>query len=231
MLDLFMLQGSSFAGSIDSLVWLVTFIVGTWFVLVEGIFFWLLFRYRKQDGVKAEYFDDGREHAIKHVWIEWPHRAILALDVIIIYGAISVWMEVKMYVPVTDETIRITAQQWAWTFQHAGKDNKIGTADDIILIDEMHVEVGKKYLFELASKDVLHSFSVPVWRLKQDAIPGRVITGWFEPTLAGEYDVQCAEICGIGHGIMPAKLYVEYPEKHAAWLENPAPMLASSNPQ
>ena len=135
-------------------------------------------------------------------------------------------MAVKLDTPLTDETVRITAQQWAWTFQHAGADGVLDTPDDIVRIDEMHVEVGKTYQYELLAKDVLHSFSVPVFRLKQDAIPGRIIKGWFKPTLQGEFDIQCAEICGIGHGIMPGRLYVEYPEVHAAWLKNPVPALA-----
>jgi cytochrome c oxidase subunit 2 len=59
---------------------------------------------------------------------------------------------------------------------------------------------------------------VPVFRLKQDAVPGRVITGWFEPTLTGSYDIQCAEICGIGHGLMGARIVIESPEQHAAWV-------------
>ncbi len=65
---------------------------------------------------------------------------------------------------------------------------------------------------------MLHDFSVPVFRLKQDAIPGRVITGWFKPTRPGEYDIQCAEICGIGHGMMGARIFIETPEEHAAWM-------------
>ena len=65
---------------------------------------------------------------------------------------------------------------------------------------------------------MLHSFSVPVFRLKQDAIPGRVITGWFKPTMTGTYDIQCAEICGIGHGLMPARIVIETAEQHAAWM-------------
>jgi cytochrome c oxidase subunit 2 len=59
---------------------------------------------------------------------------------------------------------------------------------------------------------------VPVFRLKQDAIPGRVITGWFKPTKTGEFDIQCVEMCGIGHGIMGARIFVETEEQHQAWL-------------
>ena len=84
------------------------------------------------------------------------------------------------------------------------------------ITDQLHVQNEKTYVYELLSRDVLHDFSVPVFRLKQDAIPGRVITGWFRPILEGEYDIQCAEICGIGHGLMPARLFVESPAAHAA---------------
>ncbi len=81
------------------------------------------------------------------------------------------------------------------------------------------MEVGKTYHFELESKDVLHSFFVPVFRLKQDAVPGRVITGWFKPTKAGTHDILCAEICGVAHGIMGAQIVIETPEQHAAWVQ------------
>ena len=72
--------------------------------------------------------------------------------------------------------MRVIGQQWAWTFQHAGADCELDTADDIFTVDELHVENNKVYHFELQATDVLHSFSVPVWRIKQDAIPGRSIT-------------------------------------------------------
>lgn len=226
MLELYMKQASTYAADIDGLVWVILLITGFWFILAEGMFFWLLWRYRAQPGHSARYIGDQEEHEIKYKWVEIPHRVILACDVVLIIGAITVWTEVKLTRPPTDETVRIVAQQWAWTFQHPGPDGELDTADDIVSIDEMHVELGKTYLFELSAKDVLHSFSVPVFRLKQDAIPGRVITGWFKPTQAGSFDIQCAEICGIGHGIMPAKLVVSTPEEHAAWLANPTHYLA-----
>ena len=69
----------------------------------------------------------------------------------------------------------------------------------------------------------MNSFSVPVFRLKQDALPGRVITGWFEANKTGEYDIQCAEICGIGHGVMAGRISIESPEDHVAWMERQVP--------
>jgi cytochrome c oxidase subunit 2 len=121
-------------------------------------------------------------------------------------------------------------QQWAWSFVHPGADHELGTDDDIKTVDELHVEVGKVYHFKLEARDVLHSFSVPVFRLKQDAVPGRIITGWFEATGTGTYDIQCAEICGIGHGVMGARIVIESSEKYAAWVAEQSPItLAAAN--
>ncbi len=229
MLEHYMIQGSSYASHIDGLIWVILVITTFWFLLAEGMFFYLLWRYREQPGQKALYINDDLEHAIKYKWVEIPHRLILVCDVAVILGAVSVWSEVKLSMPATDETVRITAQQWAWTFRHPGVDGELDTPDDIVTVDDLHVELGKTYKFELIAKDVIHSFSVPIFRLKQDAIPGRVISGWFKPIQAGEFDVQCAEICGIGHGIMPARLYVETPETHAEWLAHPTHYLAYKN--
>ena len=115
-------------------------------------------------------------------------------------------------------TVRVIAQQWAWTFVHPGPDGKLDTPDDIAKVNEMHVQVDRLHHFQLESKDVIHSFSVPVFRLKQDVIPGRVITGWFTPTKTGTYDIQCTEICGVGHALMPAKIVIETPAQHAEWI-------------
>jgi cytochrome c oxidase subunit 2 len=70
---------------------------------------------------------------------------------------------------------------------------------------------------------VLHSFFVPVFRLKQDAVPGRVITGWFKPIHTGVHDILCAEICGIGHGVMGAHIVIEDPQAHREWIEAHTP--------
>jgi len=113
-----------------------------------------------------------------------------------------------------------------------GADGELGTADDIKTVDDLHVEVNKLYHFELVSRDVLHSFSVPVFRLKQDAIPGRTIIGWFQATQTGTFDIQCVEICGIGHALMPGRIIIESPEQHAAWVAQHSPVtLAAAAPR
>ena len=103
-----------------------------------------------------------------------------------------------------------------------GPDGELDTADDIRTVDDLHIEVGKTYHFELQSTDVMHSFSVPVFRLKQDAVPGRTINGWFKATKTGEFDIQCAEMCGIGHGIMAGRIHIESAEDHQKWMASKA---------
>jgi cytochrome c oxidase subunit 2 len=216
MIDLWIPQGSTYAADIDNLILFIGVSVGIWFVLTEGMFFYLLWKYRFRAGVPAMYVTGKEKHLKK--WINVPHALIIFCDVFVIIGAVYVWYTVKQYSPETDVTVRIMGQQWAWSFQHPGPDNELDTDDDIKTVDELHIQIGKKYTYELESRDVLHSFSVPIFRLKQDAVPGRVITGWFEPTITGTYDIQCAEMCGIGHGIMAARIVIEDAEQHERWM-------------
>ena len=209
--------GSTYAADIDFLIILVLVVVGVWFLVAEYIFVYFILKYRAKPGRKADYIT-GKEKHLKR-WITIPHLMVLAFDVLIVVVSFQVWHKIKMDLPENpDAVLRITGQQWAWTFQHPGADGELDTADDIYTVDELHVENEKTYHFKLEATDVLHSFSVPVWRIKQDAIPGRSITGWFQPTIAGEFDVQCAEICGFGHGVMAARVMVEDAEQHASWL-------------
>lgn len=218
MIEMLRPQASSFAGEIDSLIIMVTLIVGFWYLLTKGMFLYLLMAFRAKPGQKAQYITGKEKHLKK--WVTIPHLVIILCDVVLVAGAVRVWYNVKQFMPEAEQTIRIVGQQWAWTFVHPGPDGELDTDDDIAMIDELHVQAGVTYHFMLESKDVLHDFSVPVFRLKQDAIPGRRILGWFKPEVAGEFDIQCAEMCGIGHGIMGAKLYVETPEQHAMWVND-----------
>jgi len=224
MIERYLIQASTYAGSIDGIILLVTVLVGFWFLAAEGVFFWLIWKFREKPGLKSQYLT-GKEKHIKR-WITFPHALVLVCDVFIIIGSVRVWYDVKQQLPEADSTIRVIGQQWAWTFQHPGPDNELDTDDDIFTVDELHVEVEKTYHFRLESRDVLHSFSVPVFRLKQDAIPGRSIVGWFRATVEGEYDVQCAEICGIGHGVMAARVSIENPNQHAAWISESSAAIA-----
>jgi len=160
---------------------------------------------------------DGTEKHIKK-FINIPHLLVLVCDVFIVIGAINVWYNIKQQRPEADDVIRVIGQQWAWVFQYSGADKKLDTPDDYYTTDNLYVENDKTYHFQLRSRDVLHDFSVPVFRLKQDAVPGRTITGWFHPTRTGTFDIQCAEICGLGHGVMAGRIHVQNAAEHAAWV-------------
>jgi cytochrome c oxidase subunit 2 len=217
MIENWIPAASSYAGDIDFVFDIIFWIViAFWFVVVEAIFLFLILRFRKKDGVPAQYITGELKH--EHRWIAWPHYVVLLCDVVILAVAIRVWYHVKQELPEPDAQVRIIAQQWAWTFVHPGADGRLDTSDDVRTIDELHLEVGKTYHYLLESRDVLHSLSIPVFRLKQDAIPGRVVTGWFKPIKTGTHDLQCTEICGVGHALMPARVFLETPEQHAAWL-------------
>jgi cytochrome c oxidase subunit 2 len=215
-MDLWLKAGASYAGEIDGLFWLVTALVGFWFFVVQVVFFYLLFRFRRKAGVPAQHLAGRNWGQLK--WVFIPLFLIIGCDFWIDVATARVWENIKEDLPAADETVRVIGQQWAWTFVHAGPDGQLDTADDIRTIDELHLELGKTYHYELTSKDVLHSFSIPNFRLKQDAVPGRTILGWFKPTLAGAADIQCVEICGVAHAFMAARMYVETPTEHAAWL-------------
>lgn len=216
MIEYYLEAVSTYAQDIDRLVWLVLILVGFWTVVVMGIFFWLILRFRASKSPKAAYYSGG-EKEIKR-WISTAHVLVLICDIFIIVGAIMVWYNIKQNLPPAEKTIRVISQQWAWTFVHPGADGQLDTADDITTIDDLHIEKDVTYHYKLESRDVLHNFSVPVFRLKQDAIPGREITGWFEAIKTGNYSIQCAEICGIGHGIMGARITIETSEKHQEWI-------------
>lgn len=224
MIERLVVQASSYAHSIDGLILLVLVLVGFWFLMAEGLFFWLIWKFRAKPGVKSQYIT-GKEKHLKR-WVTIPHALVLVCDVFIIIGAVQVWYNVKQHLPEADSTVRIIGQQWAWMFQHPGPDNQLDTGDDIWTTDNLYVENGKTYHFQLTSRDVLHSFSVPVFRLKQDAVPGRTITGWFHPTQTGTHDIQCAEICGIGHGVMLARIHIQDASEHAAWIAENSPVSA-----
>ena len=166
------------------------------------------------------------EKASEKKWIAYPHYLVLVFDVIIVVAALRVWYDVKINMPPAEQTVRVIAQQWAWTFVHPGPDGKLDTTDDIRTVNELNLQVNTLYHYELHSKDVLHSFSVPAFRLKQDAVPGRAIIGWFKPTITGDFDIQCAEICGIGHGLMPARIHIRSAEGQAAWMRSAPTMPA-----
>jgi cytochrome c oxidase subunit 2 len=100
---------------------------------------------------------------------------------------------------------------------YPGPDGRFGTADDKTFLDEIHVPINKVVRIQLRGREVIHSFFVPQFRFKQDAVPGRDIMQWFEVTKPGKYEAPCAELCGFGHSGMRAWIYAHTPEDYAKW--------------
>jgi cytochrome c oxidase subunit 2 len=113
--------------------------------------------------------------------------------------------------------IEINAHQWAWSARYAGPDGKFNTPDDIVTLNDIRVPVGAPIILELASTDVIHSFYLPNFRTKQDAMPGMVNKLWFQAAQTGEFDIGCAQHCGLNHYKMKALLTVLPKADYARW--------------
>ena len=114
--------------------------------------------------------------------------------------------------------VEVMAQQWMWTFRYPGEDGVFNTDDDVTSVNDLRVPVNKKVVFQILSKDVIHSLYIPNTRRKVDAIPGRLTRMWFEPVKTGTFDIACAEMCGTYHYRMQAKLKVYPQEEYDRWL-------------
>ena len=215
MLDAFPSAVSSYAAELDDLIRFIWWIVAAWFVAAEAILVYLLIRYRRRKGVRAGWMPATSWKAC--AWVLVPTFFVFLFDIAIETRSTKAWEAIKIELPDHDVLVRITGRQFVWTFQYAGEDGVLDTADDFDTVGEMHVPAGKVVRFQLESHDVLHSFWVPVLRLKQDAVPGRSIPGWFNAEKTGVYEIACAELCGAAHTSMRALLTVEEDEAFATW--------------
>jgi cytochrome c oxidase subunit 2 len=137
-----------------------------------------------------------------HATIEWVYVAVVIA--LLCYVGADAWNIERLleHSPQDAETIKVTGQQWFWTFEHEDGTKEVG---------ELHLTRGQPYRFEIVSKDVNHAFNIPDFSVLMDAIPGRVNSVWFEPDQSGEYLIQCREYCGMIHYNMRAKLFIEEP--------------------
>jgi cytochrome c oxidase subunit II len=202
---------SSFGEDIDWLFHLIYAITGITAILVFACLIAFLVMYRDRPGRKATY-----THGNTTLEIVWTIIPALIL-VVLTFLSVPAWSKIKMQMPPTELTVEVTAKQFNWQVVYAGPDGKFGTEDDKKFLDEMHVPVGKKIRVNLKSQDVIHSFFVPNFRIKQDAVPGREIGAWFDANKPGKYEWPCAELCGFGHSGMRGWVYVHTPEEYAKW--------------
>lgn len=114
--------------------------------------------------------------------------------------------------------VQVNAHQWAWDFRQPGADGKFNTPDDVITLNELRIPEGRPVILQLAATDVVHSFSLPNFRVKQDAVPGMVTRMWFQAKETGLFDIACAQHCGVHHYKMRGKLDVMTARAYDAWL-------------
>ena len=133
-------------------------------------------------------------------WAEWIYVAVVIA--LLCYVGAEAWNIENLieHVPEDAEIIKVTGQQWLWTFEHEDGTKEVG---------ELHLKKDHAYKFEITSKDVNHNFNIPEFVVLMDAVPGRTTTVWFSPNIEGEFDIQCREYCGLIHYNMRALLIVE----------------------
>ena len=202
---------STYGHEIDNLFYLI--FVFALIAFVISLIALLIPLFRKRE--KAIHFTGYKWAHLK--WIVIPVTLLALSDFVILYVEHGTWAKIEQQLPDKEVPIGIIGRQWNWIFIYPGPDNKLWTSDDKIVDQqdsELHVPVNKKIVMDLRAKDVIHSLAVPVLRFKQDAIPGRTITRWFEAIKPGTYEMQCAEICGVLHSRMRNFLVVESEEEY-----------------
>ncbi len=228
---------------IDRLIHVVHWFMGILFVGWGAFFVYCLGRFRRRPGHRA---DSELIHAKPSKYSE---VGVAIFEAVLLIGfAIPVWGSVKNDLPTPEQNpvrIRVAAEQFAWNFHYPGPDgvfaktapqfvnpatNPLGKdlsdahGEDDVVSGELHFPVNRPVICEITSKDVIHSFALPVMRVKQDAIPGMRIPVWFEAVKTGNYEVACAQLCGNNHYSMRALMAIhETQADFEKWVESKRP--------
>jgi len=169
--------------------------------------------------------------------------SVAAIEFFLMFSTdIPFWINLRTNFPKAEESVQVQviAEQFAWNFHYTGPDGKFGRIDrklidvstnpigldpkdeagkdDVVTINQMYVPNNKAVIVDLTAKDVLHSFGLPNFRVKQDAIPGENVRLWFKPIKEGKFDIACSQLCGIGHYRMQGFVNVQSQEAFDKWL-------------
>lgn len=232
------------AKKIDSIFWLVLYLTGAAFVAVAVGLTWCCLVYRKREGVPA-FYTHGSSKAALGVTLTLAVLVFLGVDMNVVRASNAVAKEVQANFPTEDEAIhiKVLAQQFVWNLRWAGKNGIFGRTDpkfyrednqfgideedqngwDDVVAGSLVVPVDTPVILEMESKDVIHSFFLPNLRIKQDVVPGMTTRLWFKATKTGEYEIACAELCGLGHYQMRGLLRVVTQEEYDQWMASRAP--------
>jgi cytochrome c oxidase subunit 2 len=227
---------SAEGGAIDRIFVIVLVVTGIAFVLVQGVMAYFVVRFGERGEEKATYWHDHPKGEAILIGI-----TAITLTVLVFLGQ-SVWADIFFADPPEDAMIvQVTGQQFQWVIHYPGPDGVFGNrdltrvtatnyigldrsdpaaVDDIMTLNQMHAIKDQPVRVRVGSTDVIHNFHIPQMRVKQDAVPGMAIELWFTPIESGEYEIACAELCGLGHYRMKGFLTVdETEEEFQQWLE------------
>jgi cytochrome c oxidase subunit II len=190
------------ASNVDALYIFLLIVSGLMTLLIFTTLIYFAARYRQRPGVRAQQIEGSNKLEI--TWTVIPFFVFLA-----IFGW-SATIYFKSRTPPRDSTeVYVVAKQWMWKMEHAEGQREI---------NELHVPVGRDVKLIMTSQDVIHSFFVPAFRMKQDVIPGRYTIAWFRATKPGTYHLFCSQYCGTQHSGMIGDVVVMDPAQYEAWM-------------
>jgi cytochrome c oxidase subunit 2 len=207
-LPLFPEQASTLAGQVDALYFFLIGVSVFFSLLIAGLVIYFAVKYRRRSETEEPPEPAAPAVTLEIVWSVIP----LGICMIIFAWSASVFFKINR--PPDDALeVYVVAQQWMWKLQHMEGQREI---------NELHIPLGRGVRLRMTSEDVIHSFYVPAFRVKQDVLPGRYTQIWFHPTKPGQYHLFCAEYCGTKHSGMIGWVYVMDPPEYQAWLSGGA---------
>ncbi|HEV2469825.1 MAG TPA: cytochrome c oxidase subunit II [Candidatus Sulfotelmatobacter sp.] len=190
------------AGNVDALFIFLVIVSGLMTLLIFTSVIYFAARYRHRRGVLAEQIEGSTP-----LEITWSIIPLVVFMVIFAWGAVVYF---NSRTPPRDATeVYVVAKQWMWKMEHAEGQREI---------NELHVPVNRDVKLIMTSQDVIHSFFVPAFRMKQDVLPGRYTVAWFRATQPGTYHLFCSQYCGTQHSGMIGSIIVMEPAQYEAWM-------------
>jgi cytochrome c oxidase subunit 2 len=219
---LFPQDASVHGHEIDALFWLACKLTVPTFFVVIGILVYCLIKFRARAGHRAEYTHGDSKGALG-LTLGLAALVFVAIDVNLAWHDHQAFEKLFGHPPAANDDavrVRVLAEQFLWSFRLPGAEGSFETPDAITLQGELHVPAGKTVVFELRSRDVIHSFCLPNMRVKQDILPGMTTVLYTEPSVPGRYEIMCAQLCGYGHYAMKGVLVVDSKEQYETWLRD-----------
>jgi cytochrome c oxidase subunit II len=223
---------------VDQLFYFIYYLTGGVFVLTQVVYIYFLVKYRARKGVGAKYSHGNNQLEI--VWTAIPTAIFIGLWA---YSNHLWWNVIHSTPPDDAMEVAVVAYQFGWSMQYPGKDGRLGRSDVKLISNDnpfgndksdpatkdnfqsgvLELPVNKAVRIRLNSKDVIHGFYIPNFRIYQDAVPGRTIDWvWFVPTKIGTYDLACSQLCGQGHYNMKAQIQVVSQADFDKWYKEKA---------